>query len=242
MDNINVNYKTYNQTAAVPIVTRVGIYGGSFNPIHNGHIETAEFLLKNNYVDTIRFLLNPKSPFKLKDKMPDPYFRGKMVQLATDAIRDKYGRNKAELDETEMIDNARGETCYTVGTLKKLLYGSIWDRDCPKEFILIIGTDIFNSIKKFKGWEWFLETKLVKFIILPRGGYTIDTDLLREFDELIIKVDYTNFNPIELSSSEIRESIKKSEYTIINGKISTKVWNYIVDNKLYIDKNYEKYV
>lgn len=230
------NYKGFKPTQNASntfSVRRIGIYGGSFNPIHNGHVATADFLLDNKYVDEVRFLLNPKSPFKVKHKMPDPYFRGKMVRLATDSLRIKYDCQGNDLDTIEMMDNARGETCYTVGTLKRLIYSSMDDRFCHKEYVLIIGTDVFNSIKKFKSWKWFLETKLVKFIILPRGGYEIDVNLLREFDDLIIKVDYSNFKPIELSSSEIRENFGKGEYNIAKNKVNKKVFDYIIKNNLY---------
>lgn len=215
-------------------VQRIGIYGGSFNPIHNGHVQTAKYLLAYNYVDEVHFLLNPKSPFKAKNKMPDPFFRASMIELASETINSESGYKCVKLNTTEMIDNARGETCYTVGTLKKLLYSSIEESSDPKEFVLIIGADVFNSIKKFKDWKWFLETKLIKFIILPRGGYTIDKQLLKEFEELIIDADFSEFKPIELSSSKIREDIKNGNLTEVEKHLPTEVYNYIKSKKLYI--------
>lgn len=215
-------------------VKKIGIYGGSFNPIHNGHVQTAKFLLKYNIVDELHFLLNPKSPFKTMDKMPDPFFRASMIEEVVKTINIECFSKRAKLNTTEMMDNARGETCYTVGTLKKLLYSSIEGLSGPKEFVLIIGTDVFNSIKNFKDWEWFLETKLIKFIILPRGGYTIDKQLLKEFEGLIIDVDFSTFKPIELSSSKIREDIKNGNLTEVKKHLPTEVYNYIKSKKLYI--------
>lgn len=215
-------------------VKKIGIYGGSFNPIHNGHVQTAKFLLKYNIVDEVHFLLNPKSPFKTMDRMPDPFFRASMIEEVVKKINIEYYSKCVKLNTTEMMDNARGEICYTVGTLKKLLYSSIEESGGPKEFVLIIGADVFNSIKNFKDWEWFLETKLIKFIIMPRGGYSVNEELSKEFEELIIDVDFSTFKPIELSSSKIRGDIKNGNLNEVKKHLPTEVYNYIKSKKLYI--------
>ena len=210
---------------------KIGIYGGSFNPIHYGHIETAKYLINEGIVDNIGMVLNPCSSFKRNVKMPDAYHRAVMMQKAID----ENNCCSIQVDITEMINSIHNNgVCYTVDTLKEILYRNIYSyygRE-PDEFYLIIGTDVFNNIKKFKHWHWFLEEKLVKLIILPRGGYTIDEDLKKEFSEIILEWDSSNFVPCTVSSTFIRDSIKSGNIDNIGG-ISCSVRDYIKEHKLY---------
>ena len=139
---------------------RIGIYGGSFNPIHIGHLKTADYLIENGYLDEVRFLLNPCSPFKKNSRMPDAFHRAKCI-LATlsDNVAQgelSYGFNihkhKMKLDTTEMQQSINHKVCYTVNTLKDILYKNV---ETNNEYYLIMGADVFNTIKKFKKWRWF---------------------------------------------------------------------------------------
>ena len=72
---------------------KIGIYGGSFNPIHVGHFKTAEYLLDGGYLDEVRFLLNPCSPFKIRNYMPDAYFRSMAILHGINSLPEKYKMN-----------------------------------------------------------------------------------------------------------------------------------------------------
>jgi nicotinate-nucleotide adenylyltransferase len=210
---------------------RVGIFGGSFNPIHIGHFKTAEYLLDKGYLDEVRFLLNPCSPFKIKNNMPDAYFRAMAILHGINSLADRYKENM-DLDATEMLDSIQNHVCYTVNTLKKILYTDVQNKTL-NEYFLIVGIDVFNSIKRFKNWKWFLDEKLVKFIVLPRGGYEINEDLREEFKELIVDVDYSNFEPIELSSTAVREWIANGNDTQLKDVLITGTYKYIITTGLY---------
>jgi nicotinate-nucleotide adenylyltransferase len=210
---------------------RIGIYGGSFNPIHIGHLETAKYLIDNGTLDEVRFLPNPCSPFKRNVNMPDAYHRAKCIQSALNTYPYSRYKKSMKIDTTEMVDSIFMKTCYTVNTLKHILYN---EYDSENTYYLIIGADVFNSIKKFKKWRWFKEEKIVKFIILPRGGYAINEELEREFSELILPVDFGGFTPIELSSTEIRQHLREwnddVKKTLSEGTLS-----YIRYHRLYDD-------
>lgn len=212
---------------------RIGLYGGSFNPIHLGHLETAMRLLDaKNGVDEIRFLLNPCSPFKRKNNMPDAYHRAKMI---VNSIKDeeyyKYA-DRWDLDATEMLSSVYNHVCYTVNTLKEILYNDVVNRE-NNEYFLIMGIDVFNDIRKFRDWKWFLEEKLVKFIILPRGGYTINEELKDEFKDLIHNVDLTDFTPITMSSTDIRTAIQNGDDKAMESMLPKGAYSYIRCKKLY---------
>ena len=210
---------------------KVGIYGGSFNPIHVGHFKTAEYLLNTGVLDEVRFLLNPCSPFKIKNNMPDAYFRAMAILHGINSLADRYKENM-DLDATEMLDSIQNHVCYTVNTLKKILYTDVQNKTF-NEYFLIVGIDVFNSIKRFKNWKWFLDEKLVKFIVLPRGGYEINEDLREEFKELIVDVDYSKFEPIELSSTAVREWIANGNDTQLKDVLITGTYKYIITTGLY---------
>ena len=209
---------------------RVGIYGGSFNPIHIGHFKTAEYLLDHGYLDEVRFLLNPCSPFKIKNNMPDAYFRAMAILYGINSLSGNW--EKMDLDTTEMLDSIQNHVCYTVNTLKKILYTDI-ENKAFNEYFLIIGVDVFNNIKRFKNWKWFVDEKLVKFIILPRGGYDINKTLLEEFKSLIADIDYSDFTPIGLSSTSVREWINAGNDEKIKEVLVSGTYDYITSTKLY---------
>ena len=232
-----MDYNTYNFSATTAssvkseIGKRVGIFGGSFNPIHIGHFKTAEYLLDKGYLDEVHFLLNPCSPFKVKNNMPDAYFRSIAILYGINSLPAKQ-KAKMDLNTTEMLDSIQNHVCYTVNTLKKILYTDIENKTF-NEYFLIVGADVFNSIKRFKNWKWFTDEKLIKFIVLPRGGYEIDEALREEFKELIVDVDYSNFEPIELSSTAVRDWIANGNDTKLKEVLAPGTYKYITSMKLY---------
>lgn len=217
---------------------RIGIYGGSFNPIHMGHLLTATYLVDNGYLDEVRFLLNPCSPYKKNSKMPDAYYRAKCIiaALSTRIVKSlndepHVARNKMSLDNTEMLHSINHRVCYTVNTMKEILYKGLSTSN--DEYYLIMGVDVFNTIKKFKKYKWFLDEKIVKFIILPRGGYEVDPQLLEEYRDIIVPVDFSKFNPIELSATEVRDKIKEGDDEYLKNVLDRNTLSYIKDKGLY---------
>ena len=178
----------------------IGIYGGSFDPIHLGHLKTATTLKTELQLDHL-FLLPCCEPVH-KDGLKYPSNdRLKMLNLALDKF------STLEIDSREIL---RGGDSYMIDTLHELkqIY-----RDEP--ICLIIGMDSFLKIKTWKDWQEF--SKLVHLVILQRQGFNlIDSSLdsfhsTKEVNELRLELNgllyFSNCPKINISSSDIRGRI-----------------------------------
>lgn len=192
-------------------MSKIGIMGGTFNPIHLAHVQCAQEVLKKFYLDKILFIPSKIPVHKVLDFNVSSSHRAFMVNLA---IAD-FKNFEISLDEIK-----RKESSYMYITLQNLRqkYNSA-------EFYLIIGSDSFNSILKWKNPE--LITKLCKIVVLKRPGENINKEL-EIWSENILVADNEQ---IDISSTEIRENIKKPEYA---GKfLNENVYKYIKEKRLY---------
>jgi len=182
----------------------IGIYGGSFDPIHLGHLKTATTLKTELQLDHL-FLLPCCEPVH-KDGLKYPSNdRLKMLNLALDKF------STLEIDSREIL---RGGGSYMIDTLHELkqIY-----RDEP--ICLIIGMDSFLKIKTWKDWQEF--SKLVHLVILERQGFNIiDSSLdsfhnTKEVNELRLESNgllyFSNCPKINISSSDIRGRIATNQ-------------------------------
>lgn len=168
---------------------KTGIFSGSFNPIHIGHLALANWLCEFEGLDEVWFLVTPHNPLKKKEDLMDD---GQRLELVRAAIGD-YPKFKASDFEFHLP-----RPSYTVNTLQALS-----ETYPDHQFHFIMGADNWQNI-----WKWKdSETLLSKYPILvyPRLGY-----------EVIIPGQYPNIKcvnaPImEISSSFIRESIKEGK-------------------------------
>ena len=182
----------------------IGIYGGSFDPIHLGHLKTATTLKTELRLDHL-FLLPCCEPVH-KDGLKYPSNdRLKMLNLALEKF------STLEIDSREIN---RGGGSYMIDTLYELkqIY-----RDEP--ICLIIGMDSFLKIKTWKDWQEF--SKLVHLVILQRQGFNIiDSSLdsfhsTKEVNELRLESNgllyFSNCPKINISSSDIRSRIAANQ-------------------------------
>ena len=182
----------------------IGIYGGSFDPIHLGHLKTATTLKTELQLDHL-FLLPCCEPVH-KDGLKYPSNdRLKMLNLALEKF------STLEIDSREIL---RGGGSYMIDTLHELkqIY-----RDEP--ICLIIGMDSFLKIKTWKDWQEF--SKLVHLVILQRQGFNIiDSSLdsfhnTKEVNELRLESNgllyFSNCPKINISSSDIRSRITTNQ-------------------------------
>ena len=182
----------------------IGIYGGSFDPIHLGHLKTATTLKTELQLDHL-FLLPCCEPVH-KDGLKYPSNdRLKMLNLAVDNF------STLEIDSREIL---RGGGSYMIDTLHELkqIY-----RDEP--ICLIIGMDSFLKIKTWKDWQEF--SKLVHLVILERQGFNIIDSSLDSFhntkdvNELRLESNgllyFSNCPKINISSSDIRDRIAANQ-------------------------------
>ena len=190
---------------------RIGIFGGSFNPIHTGHTRLGQWLVRKNYVDELWFMVSPLNPLKQNstELLPD----GLRLQLAQLAVEGKAG---LRVSDSEMH---LPRPSYMVNTLAQLRQAY------PQhEFLLIIGAD---NWLRFNQWRNSEEIMLHhRLLVYPRPGYALDTASMPQGVSLVAT---PLFN---ISSTQIRQAIANGHY---HGRgLSPKVWKSIKQNRYYL--------
>lgn len=190
---------------------KIGLYFGTFNPIHVGHLIIANHLAENSDLDEIWMVVTPHNPLKKKAGLLEDYHRLYMIHLATE----NYPKIKPSDIEFKLP-----QPNYTINTLIHL------KEKFPKhEFSLIMGEDNLKSLKKWKNYE--IIVKDYHLYVYPRiSEDTVPEEFINH--PHIHKVDAPI---VELSSTFIRNSIKEGKN--IRPMIDTKVWEYIDHNLFY---------
>ena len=184
---------------------KLGIYGGSFNPIHNGHIALAEAFLRQAELDEVWFMVSPQNPLKANARLLDDKIRFKMVQKVL-----KHKRNLIACDYEFHLP----KPSYTWDTLQRL------SNDFPQhQFTLLIGSDNWTAFDRWYHHEDILQN--YKIVIYPRLGVEIGKN------ELPDSVSLLNAEFINISSTEIRERIAngKSIDHLVPAEIAVEVTN-----------------
>ena len=190
---------------------KIGLYFGTFNPIHVGHLIIANHLAENSNVDQVWMVVTPHNPHKQKSTLLNDYQRLNMVQFA---IED-YPKIKASDIEFNL-----SQPNYTVNTLAHL------QAKYPKhEFCLIMGEDNLNSLHKWKNYQTILDNYAI--YVYPR----IATNTKKSEFENHKNVHKINAPIVELSSTHIRESIKNKKN--VQPMLPHKVWQYLDHNLFY---------
>lgn len=190
---------------------KVGLYFGTFNPIHIGHLIIANHMAENSDLDQIWMVVTPHNPHKKKSSLLDDHHRLQMVFLATE----DYPKIKPSDIEFKLP-----QPNYTVLTLAHLQ-----DKYPQHEFSLIMGEDNLNSLHKWKNYEVILQNHHI--YVYPRvNDLIIDPEILAH--PHIHKVDAP---VMEISSTFIRESIKEGKNAM--PLLPHKVWQYVEHNLFY---------
>nr|WP_229061273.1 nicotinate (nicotinamide) nucleotide adenylyltransferase [Parabacteroides goldsteinii] len=164
---------------------KTGIFSGSFNPVHIGHLALANWLCEFAGLDELWFVITPHNPLKKRDDLMDDRLRLELVEAAVAG----YAKFR-----TSDIEFTLPQPTYTIDTLRTL------DRTYPdREFHFIMGADNWSSINRWKESETLITSYPI--LIYPRKGYEINIpDNLPD----IRKVDAPL---MEISSTFIRESL-----------------------------------
>jgi len=191
---------------------RIGIFGGTFNPIHHGHLVNIELIKENFNLDIILFI-PAKIPVhkKITDNI-DPSDRFRMVELAIAGFDGFYASD---------IEIKRESASFTITTLEELKLEYPGDM-----FFLIIGSDSFNELDTWKEYKKILSE--YPLIVMQRyGNIQLRNDLL----SLALKVEIQKESIIEISSSMIRDRIKNE--LPVRYLTTDNVINFIREKGLY---------
>lgn len=186
---------------------RTGLFFGTFNPIHIGHLVIANYIAEFTDLAQIWFVVTPQNPFKKKKTILDNYKRLEMVQMA---IEDDNRFRASDIEFGLPVPS------YTINTLTYLK-----EKYPEKEFSLIMGGDNYQTIHKWKNRNEIINN--YKIYVYPRPD-----SIIKPLSGNTIIV---NAPLMEISSSMIREAIKQGK----NMKyfLNEKVFNYIDTNNLY---------
>ena len=189
----------------------IAIYSGSFNPIHQGHLHLAEYLVENNIVDEVWFVVSPCNPLKKQSDLLDEYIRLEILLLA---INGKPHFKASDIEFTMPVPS------YSIDTLHE------FQRQYPQhQFSLIIGSDNALVFDKWKAPEQLLREFPV--IVYPRRGYDF-AQVADKYPQM--QVLDTPF--YEISSTRIREFIAQKKD--VSHWLHPSVNQFIIENGLYV--------
>ncbi len=185
-----------------------GILGGSFNPVHSGHMMLASYLSQWGYVDQVWLTLSPRNPLKNpKDLLPDM----KRLNMLTIAAK---GLNNIEICDIELTMPKPSYTINTLDILRK--------RHPDIQFKLIIGSDNWRIFDKWREPQRILDEYGV--IVYRRPGYPVEI-------QHIAGMEVVDAPMVDISSTFIRQALARGRN--MNFFLPPGVYKYIMDNKLY---------
>ena len=191
----------------------IALLFGSFNPIHNGHLAMAHAALQSNKIDEVWFVVSPHNPLKSRNTLAPANDRAHMVSLAL------QNESNIKICTVEFNMPTPSYTIHTVKKLKRHFHEHV--------FFLLCGTDVVNSLP---AWYKFKELiQEVKFLVCSREieNQFASHSLVQEFPE---QFEFIDFNPVEISSTQIRECIAN---TGKSSQVAERVLNYIIVQRLY---------
>lgn len=191
---------------------KTGLFFGSFNPIHIGHLILANYILEHSDMEELWFVVSPQNPFKDKKSLLKDNNRLDMVQLAVK----NYPKMRAS-----NVEFSLPKPSYTIDTLTYL-----HEKYPEISFSIIMGEDNLESLGKWKNAETLIKNH--KIIVYPRifEGERKDSDYLKHENISLIKAPI-----IELSATEIRNMIKTGKN--VRPMLPPEVFEYLDGSSFY---------
>ncbi|MFZ4085303.1 MAG: nicotinate (nicotinamide) nucleotide adenylyltransferase [Vampirovibrionia bacterium] len=230
------------ETASESTSLRLGLFGGSFDPVHLGHLEIARSAQELFGLDEVHFILANVSPFKFQDKLKDhenaeveirqECKRAEILKLALEDYHEDD--ENAENFKLNLMELNREPPSYTYQTVEefKVLYPTA-------KLFWIMGSDSFSELPKWKNVNYLIEN--LEFIVFRRKEIGLNTEKLLESelfnrDEFIdlkkkLKVNFIENPYIDVSSTLIRKSILNSNnLNALDGKLSNPSKGLVIEN------------
>lgn len=190
---------------------RIGIYGGSFNPIHKGHTELAPSIVQQGLVDELWLLVSPLNPLKQGETSDIAEYEHRL-SMARLVIEDIEGVKVSDFEKNLPLPS------YTITTL-----GELHKAYPEHEFVLVIGADNWERFPRWYHAQEIIDTYSI--LIYRRPGCEMDETLLP------LSVQVVDTPLYDISSTEIRESVKKGRMPL--KWVDRKVATYIRVHHLY---------
>lgn len=188
---------------------RIGIYSGSFNPIHHGHVMLANYLVEFSDLDELWFVVSPQNPLKQKSELLDDDERLKMVQLA---VGDDPRFHVSDIEMHLPLPS------YTINTLTAL---SEQHTDC--QFVFICGMDSLQNLHRWYQYQSILDNH--ELLVFPREGYD-GGELVHHQSVTVLKTPI-----LKISSTFIRQCVKEGRD--MRHFMPEKAFHYMQENGFY---------
>lgn len=193
---------------------KVGLFFGSFNPIHVGHLVIANHVAQSDLAEEVWFVVSPQNPFKEKKSLLEDHHR---LTLVNEAVYEN------SLLKASNIEFSMPQPSYTADTLAYLI-----DKYPDIEFSIIMGSDNINSFHKWKNYEVILKNHSI--IVYPRIGIDDvkgDASVLNHEN-----VHFLRLTPLmDISASFIRKRIKEGKS--VSYLLTEKVEKYVTEMGFY---------
>ncbi len=189
---------------------KIGIYSGSFNPIHHGHVMLANYLVEFSDLDELWFVVTPQNPLKKKEDLLDDDERLKMVQLA---LGDDP---RIHVSDIEMH---LPTPSYTINTLT-----SLSEQNPDVEFVFICGMDSLQNMKNWREYQKILDN--YELLVFPREGYD-GGELVNYPSVTVLKTPI-----LEISSTFIRQCVKDGRD--VRHFMPEKAFAYMKEHQFYM--------
>ena len=198
--------------------TRVGIYGGTFAPVHNAHVVAAKLFMEQMRLDYLFIIPSAIPPHKEIDPLDEPKHRLEMCRLAFEGI-DGVVVSDMEIE--------RGGKSYTIDTVRELTAPG-------RRLLLLCGTDMVLSFDKWYKYREILELCYPVYMRREKDAMLdgmIVNKLAKYYSESGKMFRKLIGEPIELNSTDIREAVKNGQS--ISNMVPPNVEKYIIENALY---------
>lgn len=167
---------------------KIGLYFGSFNPVHNGHLIIANHILNETELEKVWFIVSPQNPFKSNSGLLNKYNRLHLLRIATE------DDNRIKISDIEFN---LPTPSYTVVTLSHLQ-----EKYPEHQFSIIMGSDSFQNLHKWKSYEVII--KNYQALVYRRPGFEIE-------NHVNAQLTIVDAPLLEISATKIRQLIKQGK-------------------------------